>query len=314
MGRDNPIRRQHPEWLMLDDHGETWSMDSGPERKAVLDYSVPEVRRYIENVFETFFVKWGYRGIKLDFWSYGFERKNVRPRHGNMLQWRHWFLSTIHRYTGKDNFFQLCGSIPSGNPMMAQHADHGRIGGDIGFGRWREIKGTAHSLLPLACIPGRWSYLLDADSAGICKECSDDENLTRLAFVHITQGVVGFGGDLPRLSKKHVGWFQRVLRRIDRGYRVWTPDQRAFYGIPLPNCYYVDYPPASPTFKAGIRKEIAYFNWSDTAVTIGYDTVALGIPKDSRIRDYWTGKQVKLQDGQLVAALRPHASAMFEVY
>jgi len=313
MGRDNELVREHPDWLCLDEDGNDWSMDSGPERKAALDFSVRAVREFIEGVLETIFGDWGFEGMKLDFCTYPFDCKDLRFRGGEGVRWWYWFLEAIARRIPPGGIFQLCGSAPYGNPFMARHVDHHRVGGDIGKGEWHRHKAVSRSPLPLLAVPGRATMLMDVDSAGICEEMSDDENLHRLNFCHITSGALNIGGDLTKLTETQLGWLKRITDHCDRGYKVHCPDRRAFAGEPLPEVLYVDYPPSSPTAAAGVRKEVAFFNWDDEPKTLGYSLGRLGISEADAVTDFWTGEPVAATDGQLVVSLRRRASRLLRV-
>jgi len=313
MGRRNRLVAEHPDWLCLDEDGNDWSMDSGAARKAALDFSVPAVREFIEHVLETIFVTWGFAGMKLDFCTYPFDSKDLRFRGGQGVRWWNWFCETIAKFIPPEGIFQVCGGAPYGNPFMGRWADNHRVGGDIGHGEWARHVGVGGAPLPLLAVPGRATLLMDVDSAGIRQDMSDDENLSRLAFCHITQGMMGLGGDLTELSAEQVGWLRRITDATDRGHKVRCPDRRAFTGEPLPDALYVDYPPDSRTAQAGVRKEIAFFNWSDEPTTIGYALTRLGLSGQEQIVDFWTGAPAGFADGQLVASLRPRASRLFQV-
>jgi hypothetical protein len=155
--------------------------------------------------------------------------------------------------------------------------------------------------------------LMDVDSAGVRQDLTDDENLSRLSFCHVTQGVMGIGGELTALSAGQVEWLDRITRSCDRGHKVYCPDARAYTGEPLPEVLYVDYPADSPTGRGGVRKKVAFFNWSDHARTIGYSLAELGISQGEPVVDFWTGEAVRPEAGQLVARLRRRASRLMQV-
>jgi len=313
MGRSNRLVAEHPDWLCLDETGRSWSMDSGPARKAALDFSVKEVREFVEFALETIFVKWGYVGMKLDFCTYPFDSKDIRFREGEGVRWWYWFLDKIAELIPADGFFQLCGGAPYGNCFLGRYCDSYRIGGDIGKGLWRQHVAVSGAPLPLLGVPGRANMLMDVDSAGIRLDMTEAENLSRLNWCFITQGVMGVGGDLTELSDQQIGWLRRITDSCDRGHKVRCPDRRAFTGDPRPEVLYVDYPPDSRAARSGIRKHVGLFNWGDEPRTVGYALSALGIAGDDRVRDFWTGEPVGLAGGQLAAALGGRASKLVEV-
>jgi len=166
----------------------------------------------------------------------------------------------------------------------------------------------------MVLVPGRRTWLLDADSIGINPRLSEDENRSRFNYCYITQGVVGIGGDISALSARHLAWFRRVTDEVDRGHKVFCPDRQAFLGHPLPNAYVVEYPRGSRRRRAGIAREVGYFNWGDEPAVVGYPLSALGVWGDARITDFWTGRSVAARNGFLTATLRPRASRVFCVH
>ena len=316
MGRDNELVRRHPEWLALDERGGSWSMDPGPARKGALDFSVAPAREFVRQVLETLFVEWTFEGMKLDFCTYPFDLKDIRLRGGEGVHWWNWLLQTIAEFIPPGGIFQLCGSAPYGNPFIGRYCDNHRVGGDIGKGDWRTHHHVSRAPLPLLAVPGRATLLMDVDSAGVNHDLTDDENLSRLSFCYITQGVMGIGGDLTKLSPRQLGWLQRITERPDRGHKVHCPDRRAFLAADaaaLPEALYVDYPPDSPTARGGVRKELAMFNWHDDARTIGYSLSALGIREGETILDFWTDQPVRAEGDQLAFRLNRRASRLLQV-
>ncbi len=315
LGRGNDLVREHPEWLCFTDTGESWTMDAtGPEAKAALDFSVPAARQFVQRVLETLFVDWGFEGMKLDFCTYPFDLKDIRFRHGGGVRWWNWFLAAIGEHVGREGFFQLCGGAPQGDPFLGRWCDNHRVGGDIGSGDWAAHRAVSRAPLPLLGVGGRRTLLMDVDSAGVRADLSDDENLSRLAFCYVTQGLMGIGGDLTRLSDAQLSWLDRITRRPDRGHKVRCPDRRAFTGEPLPEVLCVQYPPDGPTASAGVSAEVGFFNWDDEPKTIGRALERLGIAPGDRITDFWTGEPVAPSGEQLVVALRPRASRLLQVH
>ena len=313
LGRRNALVKEHPEWLCLNEQGESWSMDSGTSRKAALDFSVPEARAFIEHMIETIFGRWGFSGMKLDFWSYPFECKDIFPRHGRSIHWRNWFLSQIGARITDENLFQVCGGVPGGNPFLGLYANHHRSTNDIGRGDWNTHQRTSCYNLPLYAIPGRATLLTDTDSAGYTRLLSDVANQSRLAYCHITQGALNLGGDLTTLSRKELAQLRRITDVCDRGHKVHCPDASAFTGVPLPDALYVDFPTGSRTHARGIRKEIAFFNWSDTPSIVGYPLTELGLSRDDSLLDFWTDKKISIRDGTLICHLPPMGSRLMSV-
>ena len=309
VGADGMLAREHPDWLASDAHGRPWTVDG---RQHCLDFSLSAVREFVRGVLETLFAEWTYEGIKLDFWSAPFEVRGVRLRHGQSVRRRDWLLRTIRDCLPSGGFLMTCCSTAMGNPFPAEQADCYRIGIDIGRGTWDEHVKACNWVLPLLSVPGRRTYLMDVDSLGINPDLSDAENLSRLTWGFITQGVIEVAGELDRLSERQIGWLRRITSHVDRGYRVHCPDALAFTGEPFPHVLCVDYPPESPTFRRGIRTHIAFLNWEDEPADVCVRAASLGLQDSPSLTDFWTGEAVSADRGRIAVSLAARGARLLE--
>ena len=206
-----------------------------------------------------------------------------------------------------------CVAVGMGNPFIAAHADAYRNTIDIGAGNWMEQLRACEWALPTIGIEGRKTYLLNMDGLGVNDGSTDDENFTRLTWGYITMGMLEIDGYLERLSPTFVKAIRKLTDRCDRGHRCLCPDERAFTGVPLPNCLHVNFPKGSRTRKSGIVQSVALFNWTDSRQVGAVDRSLLGHTGPVQAENFWTGQQETFADDFLVKTLPPHSSLLFDI-
>jgi hypothetical protein len=162
-------------------------------------------------------------------------------------------------------------------------------------------------------IPSRRTILPNLDGIGWSRKMTDDENMHRLTYAFITMGSLEVDGRLEEVAQDRIALLNKVIAHMDRGHVVHCPDEDAFTGRPLPECLTVDYPEESITARRGISRHIAFFNWSDEVQCTGYDLHSPDSASDDKIHDFWTGEEVRVNDGRISAWLQPHSARLFEV-
>ncbi len=309
VGLHTKLAQEHPEWLAKDASGNVYRIANS----GYLDYSLPPVQAYLHKIFAILFKQWGYEAMKMDFWCQSVESEHIRYATGTGIQWRDWLLATIRSYLPKDGFLMTCVAVAMGNPFLGKSASTYRCSIDVGACKWHEHITASIWNLPLHAIPGRQTCLLSVDGLGWNPTVADHENLHRLTYGFITMGSLEVDGRLEELSAAQIGMLNRLLAEPDRGHPVRCPDERAFTGQPLPDCLYVDYPPASRTGRRGIAKHIALFNWTDQPQYVGHVAAQLGLAGTVQARDYWTDAVVELADGNLCELLPPRSAKLYEI-
>lgn len=102
--------------------------------------------------------EWGFKGVKLDFFSWSFDHTDARFRNGGTnVMWKRKFVGAIRALLGEDGFFMHSISWPLGNPLLADYGFNAfRVGMDIHDGSWEKHRGSA-----TWSIPPRGHLLLD---------------------------------------------------------------------------------------------------------------------------------------------------------
>jgi hypothetical protein len=306
---DSRLAMEHPEWLMRDVNGSEKILGN----TTFLDLSVVPARDFFLQVLDVLFKEWGFKGLKFDFMTQWFSLGNARYGNGGSgPEWRDFLFREIRKRIGSDGLFMTCIAMSMGNPFPGLYADCYRCGCDIHMGTWPEQIKAVKSTLPQILVPGRQTFLLNMDSAGF-GPVPENEQIFRLTWVFITQGILEIGGKVEELTSEQIGLFRKLLKNADRGNKVVCLDERAFTGDGFPEALMVAYPENSPWSRDGVGKHIAFFNWSDSAKTVSVSAEKSGISDRNRISDYWTGEACHLQQELLVAALPPHACKLFEI-
>ncbi|MBN1863452.1 MAG: alpha-galactosidase [Victivallales bacterium] len=307
---DSELAANHPDWLLRSRDGTTFHLE---KKSSYLDLSVKPAREWMLKVLNTLFVKWGFKGLKLDFQSHMFESRDALTHSGTLIQWRNWFYAKIREFVGDDGFFETCIAMSMGNPHISRYADAYRLGADVndGFDEHRYSSSWSLAALP---IRGRDSMLPNMDSFGFDTEYSQDEFESRMAWCFITQGMLEFGGRIEEFGEHRVEYMRRILEHPDRGHGCEVLDQGCYTGEPFPQIVYVIYPPESITAARGIIRHIALFNWFEEPQMTGATHAQLGLDGTEIVRDFWTDELfASSATGGIYNLLAPHACRLLSI-
>ena len=128
-------------------------------------------------------------------------------------------------------------------------------------------------------------------------------------------GMQETGGRLEQLPEPWVRAMRKFTDRCDRGYAVRCPDEKAFTGVPLPECLYVDFPPESSTQKLGVRQSVALLNWSDEARVVSVRRADMGheISDTAIVENFWTGERQQWNSEFVTRRLDGHSAELWDV-
>lgn len=284
---DSQLYKDHPDWFLK-------NADSSPyrigEKNGFLDYSHPEALDYLDRTLKVIFGEWGMDACKMDFWSQNFEDRHARLYDPSLtsVQARTKFFEVIRKHLPADGIFMTCVATGMGNPFIGRWADTYRNTIDIGVGHWDEQIRNCIWSLPTLGFEGRKTFLLNNDSTGIMPQYPENENYFRLVWSFMNMGMLETGGRMETWPAKWVAAMRSLTDRCDRGHRCRCPDDRAFTGVPLPECLYVEYPSDSPTAKSGVKQSVALFNWTDEPRIVSVLRSRLGHDGPVQLRNFWT--------------------------
>lgn len=197
--RISELAQSHPEWLLRLDGEEHF----GP-RSAYLDYSLPEVREFTKSVWEKIICDWGFKGIKLDFWTLPFEIPQVRYQNRDLtaIQLRNQFLEDLRQFIPSDGYILTAVATSSGNPFPGRFIDAARHSDDIGAGSWDELCEGARILSVNSGMFRHDCLLADSDSFGWRTDSPPGHNRLGATMALLSGAVCEIGGDLSSSSQE----------------------------------------------------------------------------------------------------------------
>ncbi len=305
---DSKLFADHEDWFLRRSDGTIFLIDGN---QGFLDLSNPDALGFLDKTLSVILGEWGMDACKMDFWSQNVETRDVLPSDPSVtnVQARRHLFETVRKHLPANGVFITCVATGMGNPFIGRWADSYRNTIDIGLGVWLEQVNNCFWALPTLGFPGRKSFLPNHDSAGIMAEHPDNENLFRLTWCHINMGLLETGGRMETWPEKWVAAMRKMTDRCDRGHRVRCADDRAFTGLPLPECLFVDFPSDSRTGRLGIRQSVAFFNWSDEPKIINVRRAELGHTGPVDAVCFWSDARETF-DGEFISQRLEGRSAM----
>jgi hypothetical protein len=309
-----PIWRDHPEWIALNRAGKPIENvgDLHP------DYSVPEVREFIQKTLRTVIHDWGFAGIKLDFFSWAFDAPDVVFRNGGTnVYWKRWLLRFVREELGRNGYFLHCVSCPLGNPFLAiDGPDAFRAGGDIDHGGWEMNVYNCSWILASFPSSGKRTWFADMDSFMGNPKFPGNERRFRCAMGYMTSGMIDISGPIETFDEAALGEYRLLSERCDQGGAVHVVDRAAFFGRALPRVLVRPHDSDSKTRQQfGVAATVGLFNWDNTAQTVAVSLSELGLDaKATALKDFWSGEPVALEGELLSARLQPRQHRLVDIY
>ncbi len=284
----SPLFKAHPEYFVPDArlHFET--------NLAFPDYSLPEVRAIAVRALDRLFVEWGFEGVKLDFWSYGYEqpRLHLRNHSATNLEWMRWLETEISRRLPADGLMLSCLEPANGDPFRGAVWDQHRIGPDIdgvGLETLEEIAVWLAALVGLKQTQLRFSAP-DADGLSLFRHKPLDDAQWRLAttLMIATGSVTELAGRLSeQTADARMPAFRRAVAAARSGQKVACPGYD-----------WIENAGHAPRVWVRLdddgRRVIGLTNWGRGAETMTVTAGNAGLPEGAMIRDLFTGEETRL--------------------
>ncbi|MFA5690005.1 MAG: alpha-galactosidase [Kiritimatiellales bacterium] len=309
--KGTPIYNEHPEWFI--------NYDYRTAKSAPLDPSRAEVRCYMESALDTFFLEFGFEGMKHDFWSYAFEDSHdlLANKDASGYQWRDWWLKEIRKRLPADGYLQTGCDLVMANPFLGEYFTNYRYGIDIGHGSWDCVR--TNFLWGVACFALHIGDLMvpNSDSVGLLPGLNDDEALFCLNYCLVTHSMVEIAGLLSQHpDHPRVKYLQKAVCNPNNGQDVYLAryDYRAA-GAHVAEILYFNTPHFSMLSgnDALPLRTVGIFNTDEIDRKIAFDPADLKLPAGSYLlTDVWTGELFKFP-GEVTFEVKPHASRLFAV-
>ncbi len=305
-----PLYQEHPDWFL--DY--SFRVDT----TSPLDVSQPQVQAYMLSALDTFFGKYGFEGVKHDFWSYAFEDSHdllkYKDRSGYEL--RRWWLTQMRSRLGKAAHMQTGCDICMGNPFLGEFFSNYRYGPDVLSGNWNNVK--CIFLLGAGVFSTHAGDLFppNSDSVGILAGLAEHERDLLIHYCMTTHSMVELGGKLSQFADKaKMKQLKKAVCNPNNGQDVY------FVGFDY-RCKTFTYPEILYFNTAHFTAEennplvplrtVSFFNLDEKEKTYTVTAQDLKLPEgEYLLTDVWSGEVLALRDIEL--ALPAHHSRMFAV-
>lgn len=284
----SPLFKAHPDYFIPDArlHFET--------NLAFPDYSLPEVRAIAGRALDRLFIDWGFEGVKLDFWSYGFEQPRLLLKNhtATNLEWMRWLEREIVRRLPPDGLMLSCLEPANGDPFRGAVWDQHRIGPDIdgvGAETLEEIAVWLAALVGLKQTQLHFSAP-DADGLSLFRHKPLYDAHWRLATTLLvaTGSVTEIAG---RLSEQTADARMPVFRRA-------VAASRSGQKVSCPAYDWTENDGGAPRIWVRLdddgRRVIGFTNWGPSVATLTVTARDADLPEDALVRDLFTGEEAML--------------------
>ena len=254
------IAKDHPDWFVKKADGEAWCW-YGP----CLDFTNPEVRSYIGDIFHRISYDWGFRYIKIDIITPSLAAGIHSDPDATSLENYRLGLKTFRENVTEDTFILGC-TAPFGGAVG--YVDGMRVSLDV-FERWESIRDVFNAVLKRYYYHRNY-YLIDADCLIIRKKENEDEECIRLCTRTDTEirtyvTAMAASGGILMLSDKLPLLSDEQLSLISKLYPL---TQECARPLDLMDSYI---PGVLDFGKKGATRNVALINWSDSPRTMSVE-------------------------------------------
>ncbi len=266
------------------------------ENLVFADFSLTEVRDLARRSLDRLLVEWRFEGVKLDFWTYGFEQPRMKLRRNEQtnLQWLSWLEHEIRMRLPEDGLMLSCLEPANGNPFRSAVWDQHRVGPDITGGlplaTFEEI-GVAVAALTGLKQTQRFFWQPNADGLSLYRygDTTDDAKWRLITtFMAASGAVTELGGRLShQQADPRMEAFRRIVARVRHGQKVICPgyDWVANEG-------------RAPFLWARLDGDggglLGLTNWNESSGTSKVSAESLSKPSGTKLVNLFTGETARL--------------------
>lgn len=286
--KDSSIYINHKDWFVHDYEG---NVESDP----CLDFSHPEVKKYLHDLFYRLSHEWGYRYIKIDLITSVLSTQVYYDKSFNAIKNYREAFKIITEAVTEDTFLLACTS-----PMGASIGlcDGIRVSADI-FERWESLKDLARQVIKryylrdllitdADCLLLRTSNKQDDECFRLCIR-DENEIKTFITLMSASGGALMFSDKMELLNESD---FLNMKRLFPLNQQIAVPLDLFESDIPQ-------------VLEYGKRKNMhmyAVFNWEDRVQNIKINHL-----KKCHIKTYWSNEYLGFNDN-ISLKLQPHSA------
>lgn len=307
------LLREHPEWLLQNEDGSPHIAGN-----YVLDCSRDDVRDFLVRTYRRIIREWGFEGIKLDFWTYGFEDLGIAYQQDDLtsLELRSWWLRTLRDLLPEDGYLQPGCNIASISPFVARWVDNIRYGVDVSEGAdWQTVVDSAGWLAAFSlCAPGQF-WLPNSDAICPMQRMEPAKYRSWMSFCAVTGSALELGGDLRQENPDEWHDAQRILAGLQVG-RAFRPIDFGNPEDPVPPTLWFSDGGIIEAHTPQPAGMLCAFNWDGTGPSCSHVSFAtLGL-SGARYRtvDFWTGVESLCVEGIDIPGIALHDVYAVQLY
>lgn len=300
------LYREKPEWFLPYQYRIDFAQP--------LDVSQEQVREYMSYAMDTLVVKYGFEGVKHDFWTYAFEDRHdlLKNKNKSGYEWREWWHKQIRSRLPAYGYLETGCDISMGNPFIGKYFNNYRFGLDIQDGKWDRIKTTMFWAVGILSPHTGDLFIPNSDSIGLLPGLSDDDFTFVVNWQIVTRTLVEISGRFSRVDENNprLKVLQRAVQYLNNGESVYFAnyDYRQ-KGVSLPEIIYIN--SAFDCADEGY-KTVAVFNSGETEKEICFTPADIGLTDgEHEVEFVWENKFESLDTFRFL--LKPHQSVLLKI-
>lgn len=283
------IFAEHPGWFVKHPDGSVWNRPS-------IDYTNPQAREYMAQVFRRISFDWGFRYIKMDIITGTLAPGIHHDPNATALQNYRIGLRTFRENVTDDTFLLAC-TAPLGGACGL--VDGMRVSGDV-FERWESLLVVFNSVLKRYYYHRNY-FLNDADCLIIRKKENEDSECWRLCTrtdseIQTYVTAMAASGGILMLSDKLPNLSDSQLKLISK---LFPLSHEAALPLDLMDSYI---PGVLDFGYRGNTRTVALINWGDAPrrMTVKNDS--------SLVWEFWSEEFYVHDGGDFTVSLEPRSS------
>jgi hypothetical protein len=300
------IYQENPEWFIDYTYRINWTQP--------LDVSQEQAREYMCFALDTFINKYGFEGVKHDFWSYAFEDRHdlLKNKDKSGYEHREWWHKEIRKRLPEYGYLETGCDVCMGNPFIGKYFNNYRFGDDIAAGSWGAISTTIFWGVTVLSTHMGDVFIPNSDSIGLLPGLNDQDFMLFVNFQIITRTLVEISGRFSQVVENNprLKVIRRAVQYLNNGEDVYFAkyDYRK-KGVNLPEIIYID---SAFDCKDDSYKTVAVFNCGTSKKTIDFSTADIGLNNgEHEVEFVWENKREHLSKFSIV--LESHQSVLLKI-
>lgn len=305
-----PLYKDHPDWFIDYSYRTT---NTSP-----LDVSQPQVREYMQWALKVLFHKYGFEGMKHDFWSYAFEDSHnlLKNKDKSGYEHRRWWNKNMRDVLPKDGYMQTACDLCFGNPFLSEFYTNYRYGLDVGSGAWSNVKTVF--LYGAGCFSTHMGDIFhpNSDAVGLLDGLNKKDREFLLNYVIATHSMVELAGRLSKVEdKEKIKTLKKVVCNPNNGQDVYFVNfnyRTKEYAVP--EIMYFKSPHFSAEEDNALMpvRTVALFNIGEENKKYTFTAEDIDLPVDEyMLTDVWSGETFELKGFEI--ELEAHESRLLAV-